>query len=254
LELTEQKRSYYAIIPANVRYDKDLTPNAKLLYGEITALCNEKGYCWAGNSYFASLYGVSKVSVSKWINQLVEKGYLDSVMEYKENSKEIANRHLRIVDDPIKEKFNTPQRKVNDPIKEKFKDNTTVNITKNKSRNSAKAKYTDDSPYLKMAKEFFMEIRKNNDEAKPPNFQTWADDMRKIVELDGRSIENVRNLYKWTQLDDFWKGNILSPKKLRDKYDQLKVQSGRANTANGFVNNKTSGVSIPYLDEKGVYE
>lgn len=121
------QKSYYAIIPANVRYDKELINGAKLLYGEITALCNEKGYCWASNSYFSELYGVSKVTISKWINQLVEKGYLYSEIHYKEGSKEILNRYLKIVNDPIKEKLNTP-------IKEKFKENNTdINNTFNNS-------------------------------------------------------------------------------------------------------------------------
>lgn len=113
------QKNYYAIIPANVRYDKKLTANAKLLYGEITALCNEKGYCWATNDYFASLYGVSKVSTSKWIKQLIDQGYIFSTIEYREGTKEILNRYLRIVYEPIKENFNTP-------IKEKFKDNNTI--------------------------------------------------------------------------------------------------------------------------------
>lgn len=134
--MTEIKKSYYAIIPANVRYDKDLTPNAKLLYGEITALCNQNGYCWAGNTYFAELYEVSKISVSKWVNQLVAKGYLSSTIQYKEGTKEIEYRYLRIINDPIKENFNTPIRKVKDPIKEKLKDNTTVNNTSNTTVNN----------------------------------------------------------------------------------------------------------------------
>ena len=126
-DLTEVKKSYYAIIPANVRYDSDLIPNAKLLYGEITALCNEKGYCWASNGYFAELYGVSKISISKWINQLIERRYLSSDIIYKEGTKEILYRYIRIVNDPIKENFNTP-------IKEKFKENNTVfnNTSNNK--------------------------------------------------------------------------------------------------------------------------
>lgn len=115
----EINKAYYAIIPANVRYDKRITANAKLLYGEITALCNEKGYCWASNNYFAELYGVSKVSISKWINQLIECGYLKSTIIYKEGTKEILNRYLTILIYPIKEKLNTP-------IKEKFKENNTL--------------------------------------------------------------------------------------------------------------------------------
>lgn len=138
--MSQDSRSYYAIIPANVRYDKDLTPNAKLLYGEITALCNEKGYCWANNSYFSELYGISIRSISKCINQLIEKKYITSELIYKEGTKEIERRHLYIGSIPIEENFQTPRRKVPEgteenfqtPIEEKFQDNnTSFNNTKN---------------------------------------------------------------------------------------------------------------------------
>lgn len=123
--MEENNQSYYAIIPANVRYDKDLPPNAKLLYGEITALCNTKGCCWATNDYFAQLYGVSKTSISKWISILIRKGYIKSEINYKGGTKEIDNRYLRLVNDPIEEKLNTP-------IEEKLKENnTSMNNTSN---------------------------------------------------------------------------------------------------------------------------
>lgn len=149
----ESKPSYYAIIPASVRYDKDITPNAKLLYGEITALCNKEGYCWSRNEYFSNLYGVSKTSISKWIASLIKKGYLKSTVIYKEGTKEIDKRCLIIVKDPIEEKLNTPLTKVkdpieeklntsltkvNDPIEEKLKDNTTINTTTNITSNKNK--------------------------------------------------------------------------------------------------------------------
>lgn len=68
--------SYIAIISADVRYDSSLTPNAKLLYGEITALSNVKGYCFATNKYFASLYNVSERTITEWVSKLEEKGYI----------------------------------------------------------------------------------------------------------------------------------------------------------------------------------
>ena len=99
----DNKRSYYAIIPADVRYDTDVPSSAKLLYGEITALCNEKGYCWASNDYFASLYSVSKKSISRWIRVLISKGYITSQLIYKENSKEVLYRYLRITPSSVDE-------------------------------------------------------------------------------------------------------------------------------------------------------
>ena len=86
------ERSYYAIIPANVRYDKNLKDKAKLLYGEITALCNEQGYCWATNTYFAELYGIAKETVSRLIKNLADQKYIYIQLEYKD--KQIIRRKI----------------------------------------------------------------------------------------------------------------------------------------------------------------
>jgi len=130
-----EKKGYYAIIPANVRYDKRITPNAKLLYGELTALSNEKGYCWAGNQYFSDLYEVSKQSISSWIGQLRDAGYIAVQLEYREGTKEILNRYIRILDDPIQDILNTPTNNFDEGIQENLKDNNTVNNTSNNTIN-----------------------------------------------------------------------------------------------------------------------
>jgi len=69
------KKSFYAIIPANVRYSP-INAHAKLLYGELTALCNEKGFCWAGNAYFAGLYEVSTKTIGRWLAELKGQGFI----------------------------------------------------------------------------------------------------------------------------------------------------------------------------------
>ena len=93
----EEKPNYYAIIPADVRYNNDLKDKAKLLYGEIVALSNKDGVCYASNKYFAELYDISITTVSLLIKDLIENGYLESEFLYKENSKEIDHRYLRII-------------------------------------------------------------------------------------------------------------------------------------------------------------
>lgn len=72
----ENKKSYYAVIPGNVRYDAKVVSGAKLLYGEITALCNEKGFCWATNKYFADLYEVDARTIRRWVESLRNQGYI----------------------------------------------------------------------------------------------------------------------------------------------------------------------------------
>ena len=108
-----EKPNYYAIIPANVRYS-DLKPNAKLLYGEITALSNKHGYCFASN-----LYNVNKNTISSWITDLKNKGFIVVTIE-RDLRNVITKRCIGIL-----KKMDTPIHEITEY------NNTSINITSN---------------------------------------------------------------------------------------------------------------------------
>jgi predicted phage replisome organizer len=78
---------------------------------------------------------------------------------------------------------------------------------------------------LELAQYLYQKMLINNPEARKPNFQTWANDIRLMMEIEKRKPDQIRNMIEWCQKDSFWKTNILSAKKLRDKYDQLRVKA-----------------------------
>ncbi len=78
-EIQGREPAFDAVIPAPVRYNDALTANAKLLYGEIRALSNRYGYCFADNSYFANLYQVTERTIARLIKQLAELQYIKTV-------------------------------------------------------------------------------------------------------------------------------------------------------------------------------
>lgn len=128
----DEKPNYYAIIPADVRYDNNLTPSEKLFYGEITALTQKTGECWASNSYFAKLYGVSTRSITNWVSHLEKYKYIQTETINKDNSKEIEKRVIRL---PIENNFYTYRKKVLEGYRKKelggiennFQENNTSN-------------------------------------------------------------------------------------------------------------------------------
>ena len=215
-----EKPNYYAILTADVRYDKRLKANEKLLYAEITALSNAKGYCYATNGYFAKLYEVSKTSISKWISNLQKVGYIKVTIKYKENSKEIEKRYINISTHPIEEKLNTPiEEKLNTPIEEKLIDNTTSFNTIN---NNKKVNQKNMENAERLAIYLLNNIKKVNDKFNKTH-TTWIEDIDKMLRLDKYSVEEVKSIIDWIYSDNgkFWQSNILSGRKLREKSDQL---------------------------------
>jgi len=75
-QMNMETPNYYAIIPATVRYDKNLTYFERIMYGEITALSNRFGYCFATNDYFSKSFNCSIFTVSRAVNNLQKNGYV----------------------------------------------------------------------------------------------------------------------------------------------------------------------------------
>ncbi|WFC01182.1 helix-turn-helix domain-containing protein [Pediococcus pentosaceus] len=111
----EDKPNYYSITPANVRYDKSLPMGARFMYGEITALTKKDGYCWAGDSYFAELYEVTNTTIQNWLRALERKGYISRKRIYKDGTKQIKNRYIRLFDTPTQNNLGTYVKNINDP-------------------------------------------------------------------------------------------------------------------------------------------
>ena len=146
--------SYYSIIPATVRYDENLKANEKLMYGEITALASKNGFCWAENRYFAELYNVHKITISKWLKNLEDKGYIRTELKYVYGTKQVSKRYIYINDTPISQNANRYKLKDYDPVSQNAKEELSTTSNNNtrdiytSSRNSTRTPYKEIIDYL----------------------------------------------------------------------------------------------------------
>ena len=151
-----EQKTYFAVIPASVRYDKNLKPLAKLLYGEITALCNEKGYCWASNGYFAELYEVSNDTISRAIKQLEECGHIKCVYDKTQQNNDKRRIFIEYPQNcgtvSAEKSIRYPQN-CGDGIRKKVEQNNTENSTNNKTENNTASEKETPPPFDLFVKE-----------------------------------------------------------------------------------------------------
>ncbi len=151
----EEKPNYYAVIPANVRYDNDLRANEKLLFGEITALAQKTGECWANNKYFSELYEVQPNAIATWIRHLKEKEYI--LVDYEYSGREITKRIIKI--GGIQKDNTSYSKRYKGGIQKGEENNTSINNTSIKKEIYKEKKFK--KPTLEEVKEYCKE-RNNN--------------------------------------------------------------------------------------------
>lgn len=95
----ENKIGYYAIIPSTILFNENIKANEKLLYAIITVLSNKEGYCFASNSYLGDLLNVKAHTISIWVSELKNMGFVH-VDIIKNEKGEVIQRRIYPNDTP----------------------------------------------------------------------------------------------------------------------------------------------------------
>lgn len=195
----EEKPNYYAVIPANVRYDNDLRANEKLLYGEITALAQKTGECWANNKYFSELYEVQPNAIATWIRHLKEKEYI--LVDYEYSGREIAKRIIKI--GGIQKDNTSYSKRYKGDIQKGEENNTSIN-------NTSKKEIYKERPTLEEVRDYCINVRHNN-----VDYQKFYDYFNEGNWIDSKG-NKVRN---WKQKIITWEKKTTTKKEF--EYEEL---------------------------------
>ena len=220
------KPSYYAIIPGTVRYNKNITPQARLLYGEITALCNKEGFCYAGNEYFAKLYNVTEITISRWIKQLRDEKEIFTYIDKRTNHRIITleENQLTKLLRRLNKNDNSHLTKLLTAINKNVKSNN--NTTNNTTKNKNKIVFPFDSDDFKKLWNLWKEYRQEQHNFK---YKSPVTEQAALDALNRRSegIEDTAiNLIK-TAMSRGWRGfftenNIKDEKTPEQKFAEFK--------------------------------
>ena len=131
-----EKPGFWAVLPAAVRYDPEISSSAKLLYAEISALTGETGYCFAANAYFERLYDLSERTIIRLLKELAAHGFI----RIEDNGGGKAQRRIFAGINPLSgtpdKNVSTPLTKMSVPPDKNVREN---NRNNNKSINPPKA-------------------------------------------------------------------------------------------------------------------
>lgn len=126
--------------------------------------------------------------------------------------------------------FDTPMKHESHADDTRMTSNKNVKNVKNENKHSVSAepkpsKYKFNEDQMKFAEAVYGKVKEVIPQMKQPNLESWANTARLMAEVDNFVLLDVWNVFCWANSDNFWRTNILSVSKLREKYPELKAKS-----------------------------
>jgi len=222
----------YGIIPKKLMRMK-LNKNLKLILAYMLSYTGGGDTCFPGIRTIASDLELSTTTVTKYLKDAVREGLIIK-SKYNDNPMNHANKYKLVFmtrDVPPYRNIDvtpsgTPKCQpvgvtMCHPV---VQNNNTINNNNDNNKEAV------NRPYLPLSKLLCTEHMKSDPKYRPGRdtafvFNRWANDIRLLVTVDGRSVQDVEAVIKWCkQPGGFWVSNIMSGKKLRLKFPTLWLQ------------------------------
>jgi DNA-binding MarR family transcriptional regulator len=95
--MAEQQRAFKGVwIPVEIWLNENLSLQEKAVLAEIDSFCSRYESCYASNEHFAKFIQVGERRIQKILKSLESKGLIEREIIYKNGTKEIEKRFLRV--------------------------------------------------------------------------------------------------------------------------------------------------------------
>ena len=176
---------------------------------------------WISQTQIVEETGILKQHVSRTIKKLYDKNMIMKV----ENKLAIQKDYdLWELPKQVTSNLNRLPEKVTQTGNKVTQTGVKSNL--NRVPQKKERNYTKESTEFKLSEYLYNLILKNNPEHKKPDLDIWSKHIDKMIRIDKRDTNRIKEVITWCQKDNFWYKNILSTQKLREKYDQLVLNMG----------------------------
>ena len=245
----------------NWAWQIDLAANKKLMLLCLADHADNDGVCWPGISAVVEKTGLSRRTVINFLHEFEAGGLLQRQQRKGQNGRQMASvielnlkaERVHIGPspgaNPAPGEAGQPGAKNDDYRVQKTpltgcKNAPVCNeepTTESKTESSTNSAGHHQAPDFEQAEDqrlaawMFGLILKLHPKHEPPNFVKWADTIRLMREVNKRQRSEIAALFRWANAHQFWCTNILSPQKLRQRWDQLCIQRAADGTASGAM-------------------
>jgi hypothetical protein len=250
----------FLIIPAYIANHSEIDAYTAILFGRLNSLSNKYGCCFASDKYLASISGCKDRVITDRLKKLKDLGFIQiftkkdgfswkrrifTCNHYAAIPEDIQNMFTKGMSVPLEgherapynnKLYNTYPFDSDPPSSSLCSEEEESCLSRPKRKKPSASPPSADAE--KIYDFFLRKLKERRKTFKDPKKEKWCAEIDKMLNQDKRSVEEVLEIIEWVIKDLFWRTVILSPSKLREKFDELVLKRDGQRVREAYEFNK----------------